>query len=143
MDLHFIWSTKERRGLIHPQWAERFHAYLGAIAQEKNSKLLAVNSVPDHVHLYVSFSSTTSIADLVNAFKSNSSRWIRQTFPNRKWFSWQEGYAAFSISRSRAPELIEYIHNQHEHHQRQDFQQELVDLLRRHEIEYDPRYVFG
>jgi putative transposase len=143
VNLHIIWSTKGRRRLIHPEWAERLHAYLGSVARAKNSKLLAVNSVPDHVHLYVSLPSTISIADLVNAFKSNSSRWIRQTFPNQNWFSWQEGYAAFSVSRSRAQELIEYIHGQHEHHKKQDFQQELIELLRRHEIEYDPRYVFG
>jgi hypothetical protein len=91
---------------------------------------------------YVSMPSTISIAEIVNAFKSNSSRWIRQTFPNRRWFSWQEGYGAFSVSRSQEEAVIEYIRNQQEHHRRQDFQQELLELLRRHGIEYDPRYVF-
>jgi REP element-mobilizing transposase RayT len=142
VNLHMVWSTKNRRRLIHPQWADRLHAYLGSIARARNGKLIEVNSEPDHVHLYVSMPSTISIADLINAFKSNSTRWIRQTFPNRRWFSWQEGYAAFSVSRSQEQAVIEYIRNQHEHHKGQDFQQELLELLRRHGIAYDPRYVF-
>ena len=85
---------------------------------------------------------TISIADLVNALKANSMRWIRQTFPNRKWFSWQEGYAAFSVCNSLEQAVIEYIRNQDEHHKRRNFQEELLDLLDRHGIEYDPRYVF-
>jgi putative transposase len=86
--------------------------------------------------------STVSIAELVNAFKANSTRWIRRTFPNRKWFSWQEGYAAFSVSRASQHAVIEYIRNQDEHHRRVDFREELLGLLELHGIEYDPRYVF-
>jgi len=142
VNLHIVWSTKSRKSLIHPQWADRLYAYLGSIAKAKNAKPITVNSEPDHVHFYVSMPSTISIAELINAFKSNSTRWIRQTFPNRRWFTWQEGYAAFSVSRSQERFVIEYIRNQHEHHRRFDFQQEFLELLRRHGVEYDPRYVF-
>jgi putative transposase len=140
--IHMIWSTKQRKRLIHPQWSERLHAYFASIARAKKAKLIKVNSEPDHVHLYVSMPSTLSIADLINACKSNSTRWIRQTFPNRKWFSWQEGYGAFSVSRSREQVVIEYIGNQREHHKKRDFQQEFLEMLHRHGIEYDPQYVF-
>jgi REP element-mobilizing transposase RayT len=68
--------------------------YLGSIFRLKNAGLIEINSQPDHIHLYVSLPSTLSIADLVNALKANSTRWIRQTFPNRRFFAWQEGYAA-------------------------------------------------
>jgi putative transposase len=142
VNLHLIWSTKSRQRLIHPQWAGRLYAYLGSIAGAKNAKLIEANSEPDHVHLYVSIPSTISIADLINACKSNSTRWIRQTFPNRRWFSWQEGYAAFSVSRSQEGAVIEYIRDQHEHHRKRDFQQELLGLLRRHGIKFDLQYVF-
>jgi putative transposase len=141
VNIHMIWSTKSRRRLIDPQWAGRLHSYLGSIANAKNAKLIEANSEPDHVHLYASMPSTIAVADMINAFKSNSTRWIRQTFPNRKWFSWQEGYAAFSVSRSQEPVVIEYIRNQHEHHHRCDFQEEFLELLRRHGIEFDLRYV--
>jgi putative transposase len=137
-----IWSTKGRKRLIHPQWADRLHAYMGSIARAKNAKLIEVNSEPDHVHLYVSMPSTISIADLINALKSNSTRWIRLTFPNRKWFCWQEGYAAFSVSRSQEQAVLEYIRDQQKHHSKRNFGQELLELLRRHGIAYDPRYVF-
>jgi REP element-mobilizing transposase RayT len=86
--------------------------------------------------------STISIADLINALKANSARWIRQTFPNRRGFSWQEGYAGFSVSNSQEKALIEYIRNQDEHHRRRDFREELLELLGRHGIEYDLQYVF-
>jgi putative transposase len=142
VNLHMIWSTKLRRCLIDPQWAVRLHDYLGAVAGAKHAKLIEMNSEPDHVHLYISIPSTITIADLINALKSNSTRWIRQTFPNRRWFSWQEGYAAFSVSRSQEQAVIEYIRTQQEHHRKRNFQQEVIDLLRCHGIEFDLRYVF-
>jgi putative transposase len=142
VNLHMVWSTKRRKRLIHSQWSERLHAYMASVIKAKNGKLIKVNSEPDHIHLYVSMPSTISIAALINACKSNSTRWIRQTFPNRKWFSWQEGYGAFSVSRSQEQAVIEYIRNQHEHHKKVDFQQEFLEMLHRHGIEYDPKYVF-
>jgi len=115
---------------------------MGAVARFKKAGLIEVNSQPDHVHSYISLPSTLSIAGLVNALKANSTRWIRQTFPDRRCFAWQEGYAAFSVSRSEEHAVVEYIRNQDEHHKRRDFGAELLDLLGRHGIEYDPRYVF-
>jgi putative transposase len=140
--LHIIWSTKNRKHLIDPEWRNRLHAYMGSIARFKNAGLIEIKSQPDHVHLYIAFPSTLSIADLVNALKTNSTRWIRQTFPSGHFFSWQDGYAAFSVSRSDEDAVVNYIRNQDEHHRRRDFRAELLDLLGRHTIEYDPRYVF-
>ena len=142
VNIHMIWSTKNRQRFIHPQWAGRLHSYLGSIASTKNAKLIEANCEPDHIHLYVSMPSTIAIADLINVFKSNSTRWIRQTFPGRRFFAWQEGYAAFSVSSSQAAVVIEYIRNQHEHHCKCGFRQEFLELLRRHEIIFDMRYVF-
>jgi putative transposase len=140
--LHMVWSTKERRALNNPQWAGRLHSYLGSIACAKKATLIEVNSEPDHIHLLSSLPSTVTIADMVNAYKSNSSRWISDTFGKRNWHSWQEGYAAFSVSRSQKQAVMNYIRNQQEHHKKHDFKQELLELLDRHEIEYDLRYVF-
>ena len=142
VNLHMIWSTKNRRRLIDPQWADRLYAFMGSIARAKNAKLIEVNSEPDHVHLYVSMPSTIKIADMINAFKANSTRWVHQNFSERRLFSWQEGYAAFSVGHSEERAVMEYIRNEQEHHRKQDFQQEFLDLLRRHGIDYDIRYVF-
>ena len=86
--------------------------------------------------------STITIAEMINAFKANSSRWIHQNFPDCKLFSWQEGYAAFSVGRSEEQTVLKYIRNQHEHHRKQDFQEEFLELLRCYDIEFDIRYVF-
>jgi putative transposase len=142
VNLHLVWSTKQRRSLIDRQWRDRLHAYVASVAQSKNARVIEAQSQPDHIHLYVSMPSTTSIADLVNATKSNSTRWIRQTFSSRRFFGWQDGYAAFSVSKSMEKAVIDYIRNQDEHHKKRDFQQELLELLGRHAIDFDARYIF-
>ena len=142
VNIHMTWSTKNRIRSLDPQWAGRLYAFLNSIAVAKKARLIEANSEPDHIHLYVSMPSTIAIAEMINAFKSNSSRWIHESFPNRRLFSWQEGYAAFSIGRSEEQAVIRYIRNQREHHRKYDFQQEFIDLLRRYGIEYDIRYVF-
>ncbi len=142
VNLHMVWSTKGRRCLLDPLWRHRLHAFIGSVARFKNARLIEANSQPDHTHLYVSMPSTVTIAEMVNALKANSTRWIRQTFPYRNWFGWQDGYAAFSVGKSGEKAVIEYSRNQDEHHKRQNFQEELLELLGRHGIEYDPRYVF-
>ncbi len=142
VNLHIIWSTKNRRSFIDPSWRDRLDAYMGAVAAAKSAVLTEAQSLPDHTHIYVSLPSTISIADLVNTLKSNSSRWIRQSFPNRKWFAWQEGYAALSVSKSAEHGVREYIRNQDQHHRKVGFEDELIDLLERHGIIYDRRYVF-
>jgi REP element-mobilizing transposase RayT len=128
VNLHLVWSTKGRRRLIDPQWRARLHSYVGGIARAKNATLKEANSRPDHIHLYSSIPSTITIGEYINALKANSTRWVRQTFPNRSWFSWQEGYAD--------------IRRQDEHHERKSFEEELLELFGLHGIEYDPRYMF-
>jgi putative transposase len=142
VNLHMVWSTKGWRRLINREWAHRLYAYMGGIAESHNARLIAAGGQPDHIHLYIFMPSTITIAELINALKANSSRWIHQTFPNLRIFSWQEGYAAFSVSKSSEKPVIEYIHNQEEHHKRIDFRQEIIDLLDLHQIDYDLRYLF-
>jgi REP element-mobilizing transposase RayT len=96
----------------------------------------------DHVHLYTSLPSTISIAKLVNSVKSNSSRWVHETFPNRRGFAWQKGYGAFSVSKSSESQVLEYIRGQEAHHRKRTFKDEFLTLLERHEIEYDDRYLW-
>ena len=142
VNIHMIWSTKNRQRLIDTQWAGRLYAFMASIALARKARLIDVNGEPDHVHLYASMPSTITIAEMINAFKANSSRWIHQNFPNRRWFAWQEGYAAFSVGQSEEQAVMEYIRNQQAHHRKQDFQQELLDLLRCYGIDFDIRYVF-
>jgi len=142
MLVHFVWSTKGREPLIAPEWRDRLHGYVGGVLNHKNVKLLCAGGVSDHVHLYASLPSTVTLAELVAAVKANSSRWIHETFPNRRGFAWQEGYGAFSVSKSVERQLIEYIRTQEEHHRKRSFKEEFLILLERHGVEYDERYMW-
>jgi putative transposase len=110
--------------------------------KNKKAKLLAAVGVFDHVHLYASLPSTISVADFVNAVKSNSSRWVHESYSRLHNFAWQEGYGAFSVSKSGDDKVVRYIRNQEIHHRKRTFKEELIGLLEKHGIEYDKRYLW-
>jgi REP element-mobilizing transposase RayT len=142
MLVHFVWSTAGREPWLAAEWRDRLYGYLGGILDHKKAKLLCAGGMMDHVHLYVSLPSTISLADIVSAMKANSSGWIHQTFRNHRAFAWQKGYGAFSVSKSAEPQVMEYIRNQTEHHRNRSFQEEYLEFLKKHEIEYDERYLW-
>lgn len=140
--VHFVWSTAGREPWIGDDWRETLHAYMGGVMRNKNARLLSAGGMYDHIHLYASLPSTITVADFVNTVKANSSRWVHETFPNRRGFAWQEGYGAFSVSKSDEKNLIEYIRNQKHHHQKRSFKDEFLDILEKYEIDYDERYLW-
>jgi REP element-mobilizing transposase RayT len=97
--VHFVWSTASREPWLSDLWEDELYKVLGGILRKKNGKLLEAGGVSDHIHLYASLPSTASVAEIVNALKSNSSRWIHEEV-HRRGFAWQEGYGAFSVSKS-------------------------------------------
>jgi len=105
-------------------------------------KALAIGGTTDHLHALLSLPGMMSFAKAVQLIKGGSSKWINDTFPAPKKFEWQEGYGAFSVSASQVPKTIAYINNQKEHHRKKTFQEEFLELLTKHGIEYDQRYVF-
>jgi REP element-mobilizing transposase RayT len=96
----------------------------------------------DHVHILVTLPPTLAIADLVRALKANSSRWAHEKWSDHSGFGWQQGYAAFSVSRSAMKDVTEYITTQEEHHRKMSFQEEFIGLLKKHDIAYDERYIW-
>lgn len=125
-----------------PDLQTRLFQYIGGIARENGMMLIAAGGIADHVHLMISLSRTISISKAMQLIKGGSSKWIHDTFAEHRTFEWQEGYGAFSVSRSNRGEVIAYINNQPEHHKKQDFKTEFISFLKVHEIEYDERYVF-
>jgi REP element-mobilizing transposase RayT len=97
----------------------------------------------DHVHLFVSWSKERSVADVLRVVKTNSSKWIHETFPDQATFAWQSGYGAFAVSQSNAPQVERYLANQKEHHRKLSFKDEFIALLKKHGIPYDERYVWN
>ncbi len=139
---HCVFSTKERRPLIQPPVRERLWAFLGGIARQKNMKALEVGGVADHVHILLSLPATLSLARGLQVLKAGSSKWVHDTFPEHRIFSWQAKYGAFSVSISQLEKVVEYIRNQEEHHRRLSFKEEFQALLEKHRITYDEQYLW-
>jgi REP element-mobilizing transposase RayT len=115
---------------------------MGGIAREHGMKALAVGGTDDHVHLLLSLSSSLPIAKAMREIKSASSRWVHQTCSLPE-FEWQEGYGAFSIGHAQIPATLAYIHSQSEHHRKRDFKAEFVAFLKKHHVDYDPRFIWS
>jgi putative transposase len=141
--VHFTWSTAGREPWIDADWRKPLFAQIGGIMPNKKAKLLSAGGIYDHIHLYASLPSTLSIADFVGAVKANSSRWVHQQYRNARAFAWQEGYGAFSVSKSQEQRVIKYVLDQENHHRKRTFKDEFLTLLESHEIEYDQRYIWG
>ena len=141
--VHVIFSTKNRGPDLSAEIAGRLFPYMGGIVRERNGAPLIINGPADHVHLLLSIPATESIAELLRVVKANSSRWVHEQFPARKRFGWQAGYAAFTVSGSRAADVTEYIARQQEHHRLVSYQEEFLTFLRKHGITYDARELWG
>jgi REP element-mobilizing transposase RayT len=105
-------------------------------------KAVAVGGMDDHVHILLSLPATITLAKAVQLIKGGSSLWIHETFPNQRDFAWQEGYGAFTVSVSQLDKTIAYINNQETHHRKITFQEEYLDFLKKHGVEYDERYLW-
>lgn len=139
---HIIFSTKDRAPQIDAELKPELHAYLGGMIREVKGKAYLINGTADHVHLLVSLPPTVALSDALKVIKANSSRWVSDRWTARKNFRWQIGYGAFSVSKSNTAGVIRYIENQEAHHRKTTFQEEFLEFLRRHGIEYDERYIW-
>jgi putative transposase len=139
---HTVFSTKDRAELITEVLESRLYPYLGGILREKGCSLLAINGMADHVHLLVRYPSNLSHSDMLRHIKSRSSGWIHDTFQESRGFAWQEGYGGFTVSKSMVETVGAYIARQKEHHLTQDFKSEFLELLRKHEVDFDEAEVF-
>jgi REP element-mobilizing transposase RayT len=139
---HTVFSTKQRAALITAELETRLYPFIGGIVRDLRCTLLAVDGMPDHVHLLVRYRPDLAHSELLRQIKGRSSKWINETFPEFGHFGWQEGYGGFTVSKSVVPQVVEYITTQKQHHRRQDFKTEFLELLRRHGIEFDENDVF-
>ena len=139
--LHAVFSTKDRQTWLKPEIITDLYPYMGGIMRDMKATLLTIGGVADHVHLYFRWRTDDTIANLMREVKSGSSGWLHKTFPKLKGFAWQEGYSVFSVSKSQENRVKKYIANQEEHHRRQDFRAELIELLKKHEIAFEEKYL--
>ena len=137
-----IMATKFRQAQIQPSWKEQLHKYITGIVQNHGHKMIVINSMPDHLHLFIGFRPNQSLSDLMRLVKGESSEWINKQQFTPVTFRWQEGYGAFSYSRSHVQAVSNYIMNQEEHHRKRTFLEEYQQFLEQFEIEYDERFIF-
>ena len=140
--IQLIFAVQNRDALIRKSWKEDLHAYITGIVQNHGHKMLAINSMPDHIHLLIGYKPTQLIPDLVENIKTSSNKFIKTNRLSKFQFAWQKGYGAFSYSRSQIPAVGKYIENQEIHHQKKTFREEYLELLKKFEVDFDEKYVF-
>lgn len=138
---HIVFGTKYRKRSIGETIQERLYEYIGGTLRAKKGHLIEIGGVEDHVHLLAGLSPTSAVSDVIRDVKANSSKWLRD---DRKVdeFEWQKGFGAFTVSYDRIEAIQKYIRNQKEHHRTKSFQEEYVDFLQHHDIEFRPEYLF-
>ena len=140
--IHAVFTVKNRQSLINNNWQNRLYNYIIAIIQSYEHKVLSIGGTADHIHILFGFRPTQSLSELMQIIKRNSSEWVNKEKLTLGRFSWQEGFGAFSYSKSQVLKVIRYIENQEEHHKKKTFIEEYKKILQDFEIEYDERYIF-
>ncbi len=140
--LHVIFSTKNREPWLNSDVRPRMHAYLATICRDVDADFVHVGGVADHIHIVTTLPRTLSQAQLIEQIKKTSSKWIKALDVRYRGFFWQRGYGAFSVSPSQLDSVVEYVDKQQGHHRRRTFQEEYRELLHKHGVDFDERYVW-
>jgi len=140
--IHIVFAVKGRDNLISTKWKEELYKYITGVIANEGQKLLAINGMPDHIHILIGLKPNISLSNLVRDIKSNSSRFIN----DRKWiagkFEWQNGFGAFSYGHSQLTDVINYIRNQEEHHKTRTFREEYIQFLKLFNVEFKNEFIF-
>jgi putative transposase len=140
--LQIVFIVKFRQYLIQNSWKPRLYQYISTIIQNNGHKLIVINGMPDHIHILIGMRPNQSLSDLMHDIKRNTSLWINKNKLIKGRFAWQEGYAAFSYSKTELPNVINYINNQEEHHKIKTFKEEYLELLNSFEVVFEEKYLF-
>ena len=140
--IQYVFAVKGRESLIMSSFQDELYKYITGIVNGKDQKSLAVNGMPDHIHVLVGLKPAMRISDLIRDIKNNSTNFINEKGILKQKFSWQDGYGAFSYSESNFGNVIDYIKNQKEHHKRKTFRQEYLGFLKKFNIPYEEKYLF-
>ena len=140
--VQIVFAVQGRQNLISEKHRDKLEKYICGIVSNNKSKPLAIYCNPDHTHILIGLDPSISISDMARDIKSNSAKWINEQRMILGWFSWQEGFGAFSYSRSQIDSVIKYILNQPEHHKKILFRDEYINFLKKFGVEYNEQYLF-
>jgi len=141
--IHVVFAVRERACLIKPEWKEELFKYIAGILKNQGIKLIAIGGIEDHIHILLGMTLKIAISDLVRDIKANSSKFITEKGFVRGKFYWQEGFGAFSYSRSQIDKVAKYVLNQEKHHANKSFKAEYITLLDRFDVDYEEQYLFN
>jgi putative transposase len=139
---HLVFAVKHRESLIKRSWKNELEMYIAGIVQNHKHKLLAIGSMPDHIHIFIGYYLNELIPDLVEHIKTSSNALIKEKKLSKHKFEWQKGYGAFTHSRSQLDTVVKYVLNQEMHHQKKSFREEYIEMLIKNEIDYKEEYLF-
>ena len=139
---HIVFSTKYRKRWIDNSFKDDLYSYIGGIIRGEKGSLIEIGGMEDHVHILAGFSAAIAVSEMLKRIKGNSSKWMNDTNKTGSRFEWQAGYGAFTVSQSQVPIVTKYVRGQEEHHKTRTFKDEFLAILKRHKINYDPKYVF-
>lgn len=139
---HLVFAVKHRQALIQRSWKDELERYITGIVQNHQHKMLAIGSMPDHIHIFLGYHLTHLIPDLVEEIKTSSNHWIKEKGLSQAKFDWQKGYGAFTHSRSQVDAVVKYVLNQETHHRKKSFREEYIDMLQKAQVAFDEQYLF-
>lgn len=142
LHVQLVFAVKYREAMIQKEWKDRLHQYVTGIIQNNDHKMLQINSVLDHIHIFIGMRPHQAISALVQNVKTETSKWIKENKFCDSAFAWQEGFGAFSYSKSHVPDVIRYIQNQEAHHKKETFLNEFRKMLKTFEVDFDEQYIF-
>ncbi|MBW8326848.1 MAG: IS200/IS605 family transposase [Prolixibacteraceae bacterium] len=139
---HLVFAVKNRDALVKKNWKNQLEMYITGIIKNHKHKLLAIYSMPDHIHIFIGYNINHLIPNLVEEIKTSSNEWIKKQSLSKFKFEWQKGYGAFTYSHSQIDIVVNYVRNQEKHHQKKTFREEYLEILRKNEVEFKNEYVF-
>ena len=140
--LQTVFAVKYRKAVIDKAWRSQLFGVIGNLINEANCKTIIVNGVEDHVHCFLGLRPVVSVSELMKSVKALSSKYINDHKLTTSRFEWQEGYGVFSYRQNDLDSIYKYIQNQEEHHKKQTFREEYLELLKEFQVEYDEQYIF-
>ena len=140
--VQIVFAVKNRDALVHSLWEQELYKYITGIVQNKGQKMLAINGMPDHLHLFIGLKPSCCISDLVREIKKSSNTFIKEKRFTRFNFNWQEGFGCFAYSHSQVDAVCQYVLNQKEHHRKKTFREEYLEYLEKFAVEYEDKYLF-
>ena len=143
MYLQFVFAVQNRESLIQPEWKDDLYKYITGIVQNNKHKLIAINGMPNHLHVFIGYKPHQLIPELLQDIKGSSSLWINNRGLVKGKFNWQQGYGSFSYSSSHIDNVVKYIMNQEHHHKKRTFRDEYTELLKKFDVVYNEKYLPG